>query len=224
VPFEGIGNIEAWLHDRRAAISCTRLFEEVPSLPTPGDFDLLIAMGGPMSVNDEVQLPWLRDEKRLIAQAVASGKAVLGICLGAQLIASAFGARVFPNAQKEIGWFPVFAEETADGLFRFPPEFLAFHWHGETFELPAGAVRLAGSAACKNQAFQLGPRALGLQFHLETTPESADAIITHTRDHLAAGPYIQSEANLRATPRQTYAAANALMSGVLDYLTRKPAR
>jgi len=124
----------------------------------------------------------------------------------------------------EIGWFPVQAEKAKSDVFSFPAEILAFHWHGETFDLPAGAVRLAGSAACMNQAFQLGTRALGLQFHLETTPESADAIITHSRDHLATGPYIQPEAALRATPPQTYAAADALMGGVLDYLTRQPAR
>lgn len=219
VPFEGLGSIGAWLSARRADVSYTRFFEN-PSLPAVGDIDLLIAMGGPMSVNDEEQLPWLRAEKRFVAQAVAQGKPVLGICLGAQLIANALGARVYPGPHKEIGWFPVTAEPRDEKTFAFPAELRAFHWHGETFDLPSGAVRLARSAACANQAFQVGERAIGLQFHLETTPASADAIIAHCRDELVAGPYVQTEEALRATPPPSYAAVNALMENLLDYLTR----
>ena len=116
-----------------------------------------------MSVNDEAQLPWLRDEKVFIASAIDQNKGVLGICLGAQLIANALGARVYPNTVKEIGWFPVFAEPAQPGTFVFPKSTQAFHWHEETFDLPAGAVHLARSAVCRNQAFQFGTRAVGLR-------------------------------------------------------------
>lgn len=219
VPFEGLGSIEAWLHARHAQVAYTRFFED-PSLPTLDGFDLLIALGGPMSVNDEKRLPWLRAEKQLVAQSIVAGKPVLGICLGAQLIANALGARVYPGPNKEIGWFPIQAAGAPGDVLTFPPECLAFHWHGETFDLPPGAVRLARSAACANQAFQVGDRAIGLQFHLETTPDSADALITHCRDELVPGPYVQAEETLRATLPQAYAAVNALMRGVLNYLTR----
>ena len=111
VPFEGLGSIGPWLQRRGAAISATRFFagDQLPHLES---LDMLVAMGGPMSVNDEATLPWLQEEKRLIADAIGRGTPVLGVCLGAQLIASALGARVFPNHVKEIGWFPVRARPT----------------------------------------------------------------------------------------------------------------
>jgi GMP synthase-like glutamine amidotransferase len=218
VPFEGLGSIEPWLRARRAAVSFTRFYESA-ALPALGDIDLLIALGGPMSVNDEDVLPWLRSEKQFVASAIAAGKPVLGICLGAQLIASALGARVYPGPQKEIGWFPVFAAEAGARAFGLPAEFLAFHWHGETFDLPPGATPLCRSAACANQAFSVGPRALALQFHLETTPASADAIISNCRAELKPRGCVQSEEALRQATPHAYAAINELMRGVLDRLT-----
>ena len=217
VPFEGPGSIAAWLAARRADVGCTRLFAG-DRLPRAGDIDALIAMGGPMSVNDEDALDWLRPEKQLVRDVVARGIPVLGICLGAQLIASALGARVYPGTEREIGWFPVGGVPDVAPGFRFPREFLAFHWHGETFDLPAGAVRLAGSAACENQAFQVGRNAVALQFHLETTPASAEALIENCRDELVPGPYVQTEAELRAAPAARYAAINQLMERVLAEL------
>lgn len=219
VPFEGLGSIETWLSHRGARVTYTRFFEST-RLPTLADIDFIIALGGPMSVNDEEQLPWLRPEKRFIADAIAGDKAVLGICLGAQLIANAMESQVYPNAEKEIGWFPVFAESSAPGTFVFPTSVEAFHWHGETFDLPAGAVHLASSAACRNQAFQVGTRVIGLQFHLETTPASADAIIRHCANELLPRPYIQTESALRAVSAANYAGINALMVRILDYLVR----
>ena len=153
VPFEGPGSMAAWLAARRADVACTRLFAGDP-LPRAEQVDALIALGGPMSVNDEDELEWLRPEKQLVRDAVARGLPVLGVCLGAQLIASALGARVYPGAAREIGWFPIRGLPDLAPGFQFPPECLAFHWHGETFDLPAGAVRLASSAGCENQAFQ----------------------------------------------------------------------
>jgi len=131
VPFEGLGSIADWLSRRGDSVTDTRFFE-TPQLPVLADIDLVIALGGPMSVNDEEQLPWLQCEKHFVTEAIANGKAVLGICLGAQLIASALGARVYPAANQEIGWFPVFAEPVVPGAFVFPARTEVFHWHGET--------------------------------------------------------------------------------------------
>lgn len=220
VPFEGLGSIGSWLDQRRASIDWTRFFAG-DSLPAVDEIDLLIALGGPMSVNDERQYPWLRDEKRFITDAILADKAVLGICLGAQLIANALGARVSPGVHKEIGWFPVAAEAAVAGNFRFPPSLFAFHWHGETFDLPTNAVPLASSEACVRQAFQVGRRVLALQFHLETTPESAAALIAHCADELVAQPFVQTEEQLRAVPGSAYQGINTLMVEVLEYLTRQ---
>lgn len=220
VPFEGLGSIDAWLSDRGARVTCTRFFEPA-RLPALADIDFVIALGGPMSVNDEEQLPWLREEKRFVAEAVAGNKAVLGICLGAQLIASALGARVYPGPEKEIGWFPVYAEPAMPGAFVFPAATEVFHWHGETFDLPTGAVHLARSAACRNQAFQVGERVIGLQFHLETTPGSADAIISNCAGELLPQQrFIQTESTLRDAPVARYAGINTLMTDILEYLVR----
>src|SRR5690606_36621284 len=129
VPFEGLGSILPWLEARRAAISYTR-FIESPALTDPETIDFLLALGGPMNVNDERALPWLIEEKRFVARLVRSGKPVLGICIGAQLIASALGARVERAAHKEIGWLPIEGVSAGDDRFAFPPAMLAVHWHG----------------------------------------------------------------------------------------------
>jgi GMP synthase-like glutamine amidotransferase len=219
VPFEGIGSMEPWLKMQAANITST-CFYEPWKLPDVSHLDLIIAMGGPMSVNDEAELPWLVQEKEFIRAAIQQEVPVLGICLGAQLIASALGARVDAGRQREIGWFDIEAVPHAGGAFTFPPTTTVFHWHGETFDLPAGAVHLARSAACAHQAFQIGANVIGLQFHLETTPESADAIIAQCRDELVADTFVQTEAALRAVPPAGYERINALMCDVLSYLLR----
>lgn len=220
VSFEGLGSIGPWLEANGYEVTCTRFFESAV-LPDVEAIDLLVIMGGPMSVNDEDTFPWLVAEKRFVRECISAGKPVLGICLGAQMIASALGARVFANPVKEIGWFPV--QSVADGkdlLFRFPPTETVFHWHGETFDLPPGARRLARSEACKNQAFQIGNSVIGLQFHLETTQESAEQIVAHCRDELVASTYVQTADQILSVNADRYAAINQLMSDVLAYLTR----
>jgi GMP synthase-like glutamine amidotransferase len=221
VPFESLGSIEPWLQSAGADLTYTRFFEP-HRLPAREDVDLLIILGGPMSANDEAMLPWLVPEKRFIRDAVDTGTPVLGICLGAQLIASARGARVYRNRQKEIGWFPIVAtnpQGRAD-LFRFPDELTVFHWHGETFDLPPGAVQLARSVACEQQAFQIGSRTLGLQCHLETTRESAAGLIADLRAELTPGPSVQSEQEILGADDETYARINRTMAEVLGFLTR----
>ena len=204
----------------RADVTVTKFFES-PTLPDVDDLDLLIIMGGPMSINDEAGYPWLAAEKEFIRSAIEKDKAVIGICLGAQLIAGAMGAAVYPNREKEIGWFPIAGEMTdgAQESFSFPEELLVFHWHGETFDLPHGAVRLAAGAACKNQAFQLGRRVIGLQFHLETTPDAARDIDHHCRDELQPSRYVQDAAEIFGVEESNYTEINAWMDKVLRFVT-----
>jgi GMP synthase-like glutamine amidotransferase len=219
VPFEGLGSIETWLSNAGYEITSTRLFES-DGLPEIEEVDLLVIMGGPMSVNDEVDYPWLVEEKSFIKKAIDAGKPVLGICLGAQLIAGSLGAEVLPNAEKEIGWFPVRSVDADNhSVFRFPKQTDVFHWHGETFTLPPGAIRIAQSKACDNQAFQIGANVIGLQFHLETTPVSAQAIVENCRDELVDGDYIQTETDILSAPQAAYSAINTLMEDVLEYIT-----
>lgn len=221
VPFEGMGSMADWLDVKGAHVTFTHFFEK-PFWPKVEGLDLLIVMGGPMSVNDEADFPWLRLEKEFVRNAISSGVAVLGICMGAQLIAQVLGARVHRNPQKEIGWFPVRGEWHLAGAFRFPKRFLAFHWHGETFDLPPHALRLAGNKACTNQAFQFGSRVVGLQFHLEATRENVQGLLAHCGEELAeGGPYVQSKSALQRLRRPVYDKTNRLMDEVLSFMTRK---
>lgn len=224
VPFEGLGSIGSWKPANLSVITRTRFFEKA-DLPPIDAVDFLIVMGGPMSVNDQAEFPWLIPEKHFIRGCIEAGKPVLGICLGAQLIASALGARVYPNHTKEIGWFPVYAEPTSGSTFPFPAALDVFHWHGETFDLPNGAIRLARSAACENQAFQFGRGVIGLQFHLETTPEAAGDIVMHCRTELQLSRYVQPEDEMLSVPPRNYQRINGIMADLLSYLcSRGPCR
>jgi len=218
VPFEGLGAIAPWLESAGHTISRS-LLSESPELPSLDSVDSLIIMGGPMSVNDENAYPWLVPEKRWIREAMRLRKPVLGICLGAQLIASASGSRVYPSPVKEIGWFPIHGiPSDDDSVFRFPPEMKAFHWHGETFDLPRGATRIARSAECENQAFQLGDSIIGLQFHLETTPESARAMVENCREELIPSRCVQTEAEILSAGPDEFESINEVMAAILAFL------
>ena len=218
VAFEGLGSIAGWAAEKDFPVTGSRMFAG-DALPPISAFDLLVIMGGPMSVNDGAAFPWLVDEKRLIKQAMAAGKMVLGVCLGAQLIASAAGAPVRPSRYQEIGWFPVkktgAASQVAIGS-ALADNVAVFHWHGETFDLPTGAVHLARSKGCENQAFALGDRIVGLQYHLETTPDSANALIDHCRHELVNAPYVQTESEIRSSPIH-FERLNDAMDRLLDY-------
>jgi GMP synthase (glutamine-hydrolysing) len=163
------------LRDRGAEVVTVEL-DEGGQLPDWREFDHIIAMGGPMSVNDDDKLPWLAGEKQLVSEAVRAGKPFWGTCLGAQLLAASLGARVYPGAEQEIGMMPVRLTPDArqDRLFRdLPEEMVAFQWHGETFDVPSGGVLLAGSDLFPHQAFRWGARAYGIQFHMEVSPDLA---------------------------------------------------
>ena len=168
------GVFEDVLLERSAEIHRVELDEGDP-LPDWREFDAIVAMGGPMSATDDVELPWLTVEKRLIRNAVRSGTPFWGVCLGVQLLAASLGARVYPGAEPEVGLLPVTLTDEArdDPVFAdAPSELVMLQWHGDTFDLPQGAVRLASSPAYANQAFRFD-RAYGVQFHLEVSPEMA---------------------------------------------------
>jgi GMP synthase-like glutamine amidotransferase len=173
-PFEHAGRIADAV--RRAGFELQYVDAAAASaLPDPLRHEAIVLMGGPMSTND--RLPWIEPELALIRRAAETRRPVLGVCLGAQLVAKALGGRVYPNPSKEIGWFPIHWTETAasDPLFHeLPDPLTTFHWHGETFDLPSGAEWLAYSDLCRNQAFRYGSNIYGLQFHIEVTPDMID--------------------------------------------------
>ncbi len=198
VPFEGLGSIRKWAESRKHDVTATRWYEN-DRLPPVEHIDLLIVMGGPMGVYDEDKYPWLTTEKDYILQAIQHGRKVLGICLGAQLIAAALGAKVGRNPNKEIGWYEVRLTEDAlaSKIFEgFPERFVAFHWHGDVYELPEGARRLATSEACKEQAFLYDDRVLGLQFHLDVQLRNIEQLIHNCREELREGAYVQKTAHM----------------------------
>lgn len=195
VSFEGLGSIEEWCIGNGHALSATRFYENA-TVPDLKEIDWLIIMGGSMGMNDEKKYPWLVTEKEFIQQAIAEEKTVIGICLGAQLLAQILGAKVYQNSQKEIGWFPIEFSSNASQHTLFSGlenPITVFHWHGDTFDIPEKAIHLASSKACRNQGFLYQNNILGLQFHLETTKESLRQMIANGRDELIKGKYIQTE-------------------------------
>ena len=220
VPFEGLGSIEGWIRRRQHTLGATRFHRGEP-LPAVEDVDLLVVMGGPMNVHEEAKYPWLTREKQFIAAAIAAGRKVLGVCLGAQLVADVLGARVYANGEKEIGWFAIetTGAAAASRLFgRFPARLEVFHWHGDTFDIPAGALQVARSNGCAHQAFVYGERVVGLQFHLEMTQAGARELIAHGSDELVSGRYIQKPEEMLADAVR-FDAVNGVMDGLLDRLT-----
>jgi GMP synthase-like glutamine amidotransferase len=197
IAFETPGSILAWAQIHQYSINYTLFYENPPVFPLINDIDFLLVLGGCMNVDEEAIYPWLREEKEFIQQAVSAGKKVLGICLGSQLIAHALGSKVYPQAEKEIGFFPVqFAKEAIQHPFfnHFKNPYMVFHWHGDTFNLPAGAALIASSDNCKNQAYLIGNNVLGLQFHIEMNEIVIKEMISHDADELVEmGSYIQSK-------------------------------
>lgn len=192
VPFEGLGSIENILVAKGCELSRTCMYQD-QSLPSIHELDALIVMGGPMGANDEDQFPWLTLEKEFIESVIQREVPILGICLGAQLIADVLGAAVIKNVYEEIGWFPV---KRTKGLMdervqNLPTSFDALHWHGDTFGIPSGASNFIVSEGCANQAFVYGGNILGLQFHLEMLPSHIQSIYQECGKPDKSGPYIQ---------------------------------
>lgn len=217
VPFEGLGSLGTWLEEQGFALTHSRLFEG-DALPEADDFDWLVVMGGPMSVLDEASYPWLKPEKALIHAALDKDRGVIGICLGAQLVAQALGSEVAPG-ESEIGWLPLDATPEGKGhpLGELFDGAMALHWHGDAFTLPEGATRLAATDATPNQAFVYGHRVLGLQFHLETTFEDAERMCRESHPGGRPSDRIQPPETILADPDR-FLTANALMREVMEYM------
>ena len=193
VDFEGPGMMKDWLLARNHRLTYTYFFEKKHTLPPIHEVDALIIMGGPMNVYEEAKYPWLINEKRFIREMIEAGKPVLGICLGAQLIAVSQGAEVYKNEEQEIGWFPVYWHDAMSEWLNTPlaKEQFYFHWHGDTFHLPPNAVLQCSSPACRNQVFTIGENVVGIQFHPEVEQEDIEGMYIHAGDVPASGKYIQ---------------------------------
>ena len=218
--FEGINCLSPWFKERRHHITGSHLYRG-DTLPSIDAFDWLVVLGGPMSVHCTVAHPWLVAEKKLIQQAIDNKKIVLGICLGGQLIADVLGAVVKKNTHKEIGWYPIQRNEAIEASsFKgiFPKQMNMFHWHGDIFDIPAGATPIASSTACLNQGYVIGDRIVGLQCHPETTPEFIKYLAEAGQDELAeSSPFIQRTEQLYVD-EQTYRSINEVMFAIMERL------
>mgnify|MGYP001620103840 FL=1 len=214
---EDLGCIAPWLAARGHSVSVSRLQRGEPT-PALDSYDWLIVLGGPMNIYEHAAHPWLVAEKQCIRMALNAAKRVLGICLGAQLVADQLGGPVTKNAEPEVGWHPVTLGEMGriDKAFAgFPETFTAFHWHGDTFALPPDCAPLMASSACGNQAFSAGARVAGIQFHLEVTAANARDWFAVERPKPAR--HVQApEAILAALP--SFAENNRLMLKLMENL------
>jgi len=223
VSFEGPAAVAKWAGTRGHDLAVSSLWKG-ETLAAGVSPDWLLILGGPMGAGDEDRFPWLIDEKRLIERALRSDKVVLGICLGAQLLAEVLGARITGNEHREIGWFPVQRTDGCESLEIakvFPEAFGAFHWHGDTFSIPSGARCIGRSEACENQAFVYSDRVLALQFHLEVTLASTLELIAHSSSDLdEGGRFVQRAGSMLSDPRR-FEMANALLFRVLDQMAKR---
>ena len=281
---ETLGNIATWIEEKNHELTKTLLYEEGHRFPDPGDFDLLLVMGGTMSVYQEEEYPWLKPEKDFVRQTIEAGKPILGSCFGAQMLAEVLGGKVTRNRFKEIGWHRVrstakgkengpFPEECSPEEYHseksfpeecspeeypseksfpeecspeeypseksfpeecspeecFPeeylpagmhPEFTAFMWHGDTFEIPAGAIRLFESEACPNQGFIYNGNVLGLQFHPEADEQWIKNLIEDSGHEIVEGKYIQTEEEMLGQ-EEFLEGLRALAFAVMDWLEQR---
>jgi len=218
VPFEGLGFIEDIAQMKGFDISSTRVFEPGHSFPDFEGLNLIVIMGGPMGVYDINEYPWLIKEKEFIRSAIENKIKIIGICLGAQLIADVLGAKIKKNNEKEIGWFKIFPDKnyqgTLSGIFEAEPE--VFHWHGDTFNIPDESMLVCSSEGCTNQAFDYNGQVFGLQFHLETTKDSAKSLIENCNDEIqTTKKFIQAEKDIIGNESK-YLKINEMMKTVFE--------
>jgi len=214
-----LGTIEEYAKNKNYRFESTR-FYEMKSPPELDSFDLLIIMGGPIGVYDYEENPWLKDEKAFIKQAIETGKPIMGICLGAQLLADTLGAHVYENRHVEMGWFPVKApggKNKPKFLEGLPDEITVFHWHSRTFDLPAEAVQLFESEGCKNQGFIYNGRVVALQFHPEVNEERILSLIKRFGDGMENGLFVQKKEEMLGQ-KEYLAATKEFLFLVLDKL------
>lgn len=215
---EGAGSILEWCNKRNVSVTYLNLYEPHPKFDASQDYQLMVILGGAMSVNDERELPWLKPEKQFIRQMIEANIPTLGICLGAQLIATALGSTVGANPETEIGWHQVRNVAHNKPVFQLADSLDAFHWHGETFQLPDNAIRLAESKACVNQGYQIGDRVIGLQFHPEVTLETMGLWIEDAGDSLKTSTYVQTPEQMNTLAATYLDKAHSQLDLILDYL------
>ena len=213
--YEGPGEIGTWAQKRGHTLSVSHLYNG-DALPSLRDFDALVVMGGEMNIYEDRDWPWLKTERAFVGATLEAGKPVVGICLGAQLIADALGARVTQNPAYEIGWLPVrWTAEARAGFASMGESSTVLHWHGDTFNLPAGATRLAASEGCAEQGFVVPGKCLALQFHMEVNPELVKLYID-SQDQWPKGGYVQEPGAINASSAEHCTANRELLYGMLD--------
>lgn len=218
-PVEDEGLIREWADARSCTLTRTRLYSD-DEFPHAGELDGVVVLGGPMNVYQYAEYPWLYREKTFLLDIMEAGLPILGICLGAQLLADIMGGAVRRNPDPEIGWFPVYFRPEALAmplLAGTPAELLVFHWHEDTFRLPRGAVHLASSDACRNQGFVLGDRVVGLQFHVEFSADTLAAMAPAVPAALARSPYVQTAPEITGSPERV-AGCQTFLNRLLDNL------